>query len=71
MSLRMRGLRLARDPFVVVVIYIQIAFAYMWDTALLGTRPTVYQIVGAICIVCGSSTSVILRYRARNSGIKN
>ena len=54
----------ARDPFVVVIMYSQIAFAYMWDVAVLGARPTVYQIVGAAVIVCGSSTSVILRYRA-------
>ena len=64
MALRMRGLRLASDPFVVVVIYIQIAFAFLWDTSILGTRPNAYQVVGAAVIVVGSVAAVLLRARA-------
>ena len=64
MSLRMRGLRMARDPYVMVVVYSQIGFAYLWDFTIIGTIPTPYQLVGAVLIAGGSTAAVVLRYRA-------
>ena len=65
MGLRVRGLRLAKDPAVTVVVYVEIAFAFLWDVTIIGRRPSPSQCAGALLVVLGSTSAVALRWRAR------
>jgi drug/metabolite transporter superfamily protein YnfA len=58
---RNKGLAIASDSSVTVVLYAEVAFSFVWDVFVLGTSPDRIQWYGAAVIVLGSVLSAILK----------
>lgn len=53
------------DTTIAMLLYLEIALAFLWEWLLLGGgAPSPTQVVGALLIVCGSCCSVVLKARA-------
>jgi drug/metabolite transporter (DMT)-like permease len=53
------------DTTIAMLLYLEIALAFLWEGLLLGGgAPSSTQVVGALLIICGSCCSVVLKARA-------
>ena len=55
-GLRNGGMAISRDSTVVIALYFEVALAFLWTATILKDDLNVYQFVGCVIIVLGSST---------------